>query len=57
MLDVDPGRATNRTVITFAGEPEAVIEAAVRLARKAAELIDMRRHHGEHPGFFAKRCP
>jgi glutamate formiminotransferase/formiminotetrahydrofolate cyclodeaminase len=58
LLDVDPGKATNRTVITFAGEPEAVIEAAVRLARKAAELIDMRRHAGEHPRFGALDvCP
>lgn len=58
LLDVDPGRATNRTVITFAGEPEAVVEAAVRLARKAAELIDMRKHAGEHPRFGALDvCP
>ena len=49
LLDVDPGEATNRTVVTFAGEPEAVVEAAFRAARKAAELIDMRRHHGAHP--------
>ncbi|MEJ2086559.1 MAG: glutamate formimidoyltransferase [Acidobacteriota bacterium] len=49
LLDVDPGAATHRTVVTFAGEPEAVIEAAVRAARKAVELIDMRKHHGEHP--------
>ena len=58
LLDVDPGKATNRTVITFAGEPEAVIEAAVRLARKAKEKIDMRTHHGEHPRFGALDvCP
>jgi len=58
LLDVDPGRATNRTVVTFVGEPEAVIEAAVRAARKAAELIDMRRHTGEHPRFGAMDvCP
>lgn len=58
LLDVDPGRATNRTVITFAGEPEAVIEAAVRLARAAKERIDMRKHRGEHPRFGALDvCP
>ncbi len=49
LLDVDPGAATNRTVVTFVGEPEPVMEAAVRGARKAAELIDMTKHHGEHP--------
>ena len=49
LLDVDPGEATNRTVVTFVGEPEAVLEAAVRGVRKAAELIDMRQHHGAHP--------
>jgi len=49
VLDVDPGEATNRTVVTFVGEPKAVIEAAFRGARKAAELIDMRLHHGAHP--------
>lgn len=49
LLDVDPGEATNRTVVTFAGEPEAVVEAAFRGVRKAAELIDMSRHHGAHP--------
>lgn len=49
LLDVDPGEATNRTVVTFVGEPEAVLEAAVRGVRKAAELIDMRNHHGAHP--------
>lgn len=58
LLDVDPGSATNRTVVTFAGEPEAVVEAAVRAARVAAELIDMRRHRGEHPRFGALDvCP
>ena len=58
LLDVDPGRATNRTVVTFVGEPEPVIEAAVRAARVAAELIDMRKHHGEHPRFGAMDvCP
>ncbi len=49
LLDVDPGASTNRTVITFAGEPEAVLEAAFLLIRKAAELIDMSVHKGEHP--------
>ena len=51
LLDVDPGRATNRTVVTFVGTPDAVIEAAVCAARKAAELIDMGKHHGAHPRF------
>jgi len=49
LLDVDPGASTNRTVITFAGEPEAVAEAAFQLIKKAQELIDMRTHKGEHP--------
>ena len=49
VLDVDPGEATNRTVVTFVGEPEAVCEAAFRGAAKAQELIDMRQHHGAHP--------
>ena len=49
MLNVDPGEATNRTVITFAGSPEAVVEVAFQAVRKAAELIDMRQHHGAHP--------
>ena len=49
VLDVDPGAAANRTVVTFVGPPEAVVEAAFRGAAKAAERIDMRRHHGEHP--------
>lgn len=49
LLDVDPGEATNRTVVTFVGEPEAVLEAAVAGVRRATEVIDMRRHHGEHP--------
>ncbi len=58
LLDVDPGKATNRTVVTFVGEPEPVIEAAVRLARRCAELIDMTRHTGEHPRFGALDvCP
>lgn len=49
LLDVDPGEATNRTVVTFVGEPGAVIEAAVRGVKTAAELIDMSKHHGAHP--------
>lgn len=49
VLDVDPGAATNRTVITIAGEPEAVLESAFRLIEKAAELIDMAAHSGAHP--------
>ncbi len=49
VLDVDPGEATNRTVVTFVGEPEPVLEAAFRGAEKAKELIDMRLHHGAHP--------
>lgn len=58
LLDVDPGKATNRTVITFVGEPDAVCEAAFRLVKKAQELIDMRNHKGEHPRFGATDvCP
>jgi len=58
VLSVEPGRATNRTVVTFVGPPDAVVEAAVRGARAAAELIDMRKHHGEHPRFGALDvCP
>jgi len=58
LLDVDPGKATNRTVITFVGEPEAVCEAAFKLVKKAQELIDMRNHSGEHPRFGATDvCP
>jgi glutamate formiminotransferase/formiminotetrahydrofolate cyclodeaminase len=58
LLDVDPGKATNRTVVTMAGEPEAVIEAAVRAIKKATELIDMTQHEGEHPRFGATDvCP
>ena len=49
VLNVDPGEATNRTVVTFTGSPEAVCEAAFQGCRKAAELIDMRKHHGTHP--------
>ncbi len=58
LLDVDPGKATNRTVITFVGEPDKVIEAAFRLIKKASELIDMSKHSGEHPRFGATDvCP
>jgi len=58
LLNVDPGFATNRTVVTFAGEPEAVVEAAFQAIKKAAELIDMRHHTGEHPRFGATDvCP
>jgi glutamate formiminotransferase / formiminotetrahydrofolate cyclodeaminase len=58
LLDVDPGKATNRTVVTFVGEPEQVIEAAFLAIKKAAELIDMRKHKGEHPRFGATDvCP
>ena len=58
LLDVDPGKATNRTVITFVGEPQPVIEAAFRLIKKAAELIDMSKQTGEHPRFGATDvCP
>lgn len=58
LLDVDPGKATNRTVITFVGEPENVIEAAFRLIKKASEVIDMSKHTGEHPRFGATDvCP
>lgn len=49
LLDVDPGEATNRTVVTFVGEPAAVVEAAFRGVKRAAELIDMRHHKGAHP--------
>lgn len=58
LLDVDPGAATNRTVVTFVGPPEAVEEAAFRAIRRAAELIDMRAHKGEHPRIGATDvCP
>ena len=58
LLDVDPGEATNRTVVTFVGEPEQVMEAAFQAVRKAAELIDMRNHHGAHPRMGATDvCP
>ncbi len=58
LLDVDPGKATNRTVVTFVGSPEDVIESAFRGIKKAAWLIDMRQHSGEHPRFGATDvCP
>lgn len=58
LLGVDPGQATNRTVVTFVGPPEAVLEAAFRAAQAAVELIDMRRHRGAHPRFGALDvCP
>lgn len=58
LLDVDPGAATNRTVVTIAGEPEQVIEAAFRAIKKAMEVIDMSKHKGEHPRFGATDvCP
>lgn len=58
LLNVDPGKATNRTVVTFAGSPEAVVEAAYRCIKKAAELIDMSKHKGEHPRMGATDvCP
>lgn len=58
LLDIDPGKATNRSVITFVGEPKNVIEAAFRLIKKASELIDMSKHSGEHPRFGATDvCP
>jgi len=58
LLDVDPGEDTNRTVVTFVGAPEAVVEAAVRAGRKASELIDMAKHHGSHARMGAMDvCP
>ena len=58
LLNVDPGKATNRTVVTFVGEPLAVVEAAFRAIAKAGELIDMRNHKGEHPRMGATDvCP
>ena len=58
LLDVDPGKATNRTVVTMVGEPEAVLEAAFLAVKKASEVIDMRNHKGEHPRFGATDvCP
>src|SRR5438477_6815750 len=58
LLNVDPGASTNRTVVTFAGNPETVVEAAFRGIQKAAELIDMRKHKGAHPRMGATDvCP
>ncbi len=58
LLNVDPGHATNRTVVTFVGEPEQVVEAAFQGIKRASELIDMRFHKGEHPRFGATDvCP
>jgi glutamate formiminotransferase / formiminotetrahydrofolate cyclodeaminase len=58
LLDADSGRATNRTVVTFAGKPELVVEAAFRGIKRAAEVIDMTKHRGEHPRFGATDvCP
>ena len=58
LLDVDPGKATNRTVVTFVGTPDEVLDAAVKAVRKASELIDMSKHQGEHPRFGATDvCP
>ncbi len=58
LLNVDPGKATNRTVVTFVGNPKAVVEAAFRAIKKAGELIDMSKHKGEHPRMGATDvCP
>lgn len=58
LLNVDPGKATNRTVVTMVGEPKAVVEAAFRAIKKAGELIDMAKHKGEHPRMGATDvCP
>ncbi len=58
LLDVDPGKATNRTVVSFVGSPDRVVEAAFLAIKKASELIDMKMHHGEHPRFGATDvCP
>src|SRR5205809_4948335 len=58
LLNVDPGKATNRTVVTFVGEPGRVIEAAYQAIKKAGELIDMSKHTGEHPRMGATDvCP
>ena len=53
LIDVDPGKATNRTVVTFVGEPDEVCEAAFQAVKMASEIIDMSKHHGEHPRFGA----
>ena len=58
LIDVDPGKATNRTVVTMVGTPEEVCEAAFRAVKKASELIDMKKHKGAHPRFGATDvCP
>src|ERR1700760_3729232 len=58
LLNVDPGKATNRTVVTFVGEPDAVVNAAFLAIKKAGEVIDMSKHHGEHPRMGATDvCP
>src|SRR6185436_16807145 len=58
LLNVDPGKATNRTVVTFVGDPKAVVLAAFRAIKKAGELIDMSKHKGEHPRMGATDvCP
>ena len=58
LLNVDPGKATNRTVVTFVGTPAEVVEAAFRAIKKAGELIDMSKHKGEHPRMGATDvCP
>src|SRR6478672_8940938 len=58
LLNVDPGKATNRTVVTFVGHPKAVVEATFRAIKKAGELIDMSKHKGEHPRMGATDvCP
>jgi len=58
LLDVDPGYSTNRTVVTFVGTPNEVVETAFQVIKRAQELIDMRQHHGDHPRFGAiDVCP
>src|SRR5438874_12212210 len=58
LLDVDPGASTNRTVVTFVGDPDSAVEAAFRAIQKAAEVIDMRKHKGAHPRMGATDvCP
>jgi glutamate formiminotransferase/formiminotetrahydrofolate cyclodeaminase len=58
LLDIDPGKDTNRTVVTFVGDPDAVTEAAFLAVKKASEVIDMSKHHGEHPRIGATDvCP
>jgi len=58
LIDVDPGKATNRTVVTIVGTPDEVCEAAFRAVKKASEIIDMSKHSGAHPRFGATDvCP